>query len=64
MRARACGQPDRGPPAAAPSAGADSNDLVRQNAVHGEGVVLLRFPVRRLREDGGACGAQLGRLVA
>ncbi len=41
-----------------------ADDLVRQNAIHGEGVVLLRFPVRRLREEGGACGGELSRLVA
>ena len=41
-----------------------AEDVKRQNAVHGAGVVLLRFPVRRLREDGGACGEELRRLVA
>lgn len=40
------------------------DDLRRQNAIHGAGVVLLRFPVRRLREHGDACGAQLARLVS
>lgn len=39
-------------------------DLRRQNALLGTGLVLLRFPVRRLREEGGACAAELRRLVA
>jgi very-short-patch-repair endonuclease len=39
-------------------------DLVRQNALHGVGLVLLRFPVRRLRAEPGACGAELRVLVA
>ena len=34
-------------------------DLRRQNAVHGAGIRLLRFPVRRLRWDGDACGSEL-----
>ena len=38
-------------------------DLRRQNALHGEGLVLLRFPVRRLRMDEDACGAEMRRLV-
>jgi very-short-patch-repair endonuclease len=36
-------------------------DLIRQNAVHGTGLRLLRFPVRRLRWDGDACGAEMWR---
>ncbi|MGY1615890.1 hypothetical protein ACI797_04040 [Geodermatophilus sp. SYSU D00691] len=39
-------------------------DLKRQNALHGAGLVLLRFPVRRLRDEGPACGAEMQRLVA
>jgi very-short-patch-repair endonuclease len=39
-------------------------DLRRQNAIHGVGVVLLRFPVRRLRTEKNACGEELHRLVA
>ena len=39
-------------------------DLRRQNALHGAGLVLLRYPVRRLREEGEACGAEMRRLVA
>ncbi len=39
-------------------------DLVRQNAIHGEGVVLLRYPVLRLRQDGPACGEEMRRLIA
>lgn len=34
-------------------------DLVRQNAVMGAGVRLLRFPVLRLRRDGDRCGAEI-----
>jgi very-short-patch-repair endonuclease len=40
------------------------HDLRRQNALHGAGLVLLRYPVRRLREDGVACGEEMRRLVA
>lgn len=39
-------------------------DLRRQNAIHGAGVVLLRFPVRRLRADIRGCGEELRPLVA
>ena len=39
-------------------------DLRRQNAIHGEGVVLLRYPVLRLRSDGPTCGAEMRRLIA
>jgi very-short-patch-repair endonuclease len=41
-----------------------SADLRRQNALHGVGLVLLRFPVQRLRYDEDACGEEIGRLVA
>jgi very-short-patch-repair endonuclease len=34
-------------------------DLVRQNAVQGTGVRLMRFPVPRLRSEGYACGREL-----
>jgi very-short-patch-repair endonuclease len=40
-----------------------SRDLVRQNAIHGAGVVLLRFPVRRLRSDGESCARELRALL-
>jgi very-short-patch-repair endonuclease len=39
-------------------------DLRRQNAIHGSGVVLLRFPVRRLRIEPVGCGRELHALVA
>lgn len=39
-------------------------DLRRQNDVLSTGLVLLRFPVRRLRDEVVACGAELRRLVA
>ncbi len=39
-------------------------DLRRQNAIHGAGVVLLRYPVVRLRSDGAACGDEMRRLIA
>lgn len=39
-------------------------DLRRQNDVVATGLTLLRFPVRRLREESSACGAELWRLVA
>ena len=39
-------------------------DLQRQNAIHGEGVVLLRYPVVRLRAEAAACGDELRRLIA
>ena len=41
-----------------------SADLRRQNAIHGAGVVLLRFPVRRLRVEPEGCGRELSALVA
>jgi very-short-patch-repair endonuclease len=34
-------------------------DLRRQNAVHGQGIRLLRFPVRRLRWEEDACGSEI-----
>lgn len=40
-----------------------SADLVRQNAIHGAGIVLLRFPVRRLRGEQAACARELAALV-
>ncbi len=40
-----------------------AHDLVRQNAVLGEGLVLLRYPVRRLRETPDVCGAEIAALV-
>lgn len=39
-------------------------DLRRQNDIHGVGVVLLRFPVPRLRSESRACGEEIWRLVA
>ena len=39
-------------------------DLRRQNDLLSTGLALLRFPVRRLRDESSACGAQLRRLVA
>jgi hypothetical protein len=39
-------------------------DLRRQNAIHGAGVVLLRFPVRRLRQEPDGCGREMHALVA
>jgi very-short-patch-repair endonuclease len=39
-------------------------DLRRQNALHGAGLVVLRYPVRRLREESAACADELRRLVA
>jgi hypothetical protein len=41
-----------------------ARDLVRQNAIQGAGVFLLRFPVRRLRSAPADCGAELRPLVA
>jgi very-short-patch-repair endonuclease len=41
-----------------------ADDLRRQNALHGVGLVLLRFPVRRLRTDEEACGEEMRCLVA
>jgi very-short-patch-repair endonuclease len=35
------------------------SDLRRQNAVLGAGIRLLRFPVRRLRSEPSACGAEI-----
>ena len=40
------------------------DDLRRQNAIHGAGVLLLRFPVRRLRTEPVGCGRELYALVA
>lgn len=39
-------------------------DLRRQNALHGERLVLLRFSVRRLRAERRQCGVEIARLVA
>lgn len=39
-------------------------DLRRQNALHGAGLVVLRFPVRRLRSEGAACASEIQRLIA
>jgi len=39
-------------------------DLRRQNAIHGAGVVLLRFPVLRLRTEPDGCGEEMHALVA
>jgi very-short-patch-repair endonuclease len=39
-------------------------DLRRQNAIHGEGVRLFRFPVRRLRWTGDDCGLELQRALS
>lgn len=36
-----------------------SEDLVRQNAIHGARVVLLRFPPRRLRSMPARCGQEM-----
>ena len=41
-----------------------SRDLVRQNAIQSAGVLLMRFPVRRLRSAPRDCGAELRPLVA
>ncbi|GAB4081169.1 hypothetical protein GCU67_06275 [Modestobacter muralis] len=38
-------------------------DLRRQNALHGAGLVLLRFPVPRLRADRVSCGREIAALV-
>ena len=40
------------------------DDLRRQHALHAAGVVVLRYPVRRLREEPAACAEELRRLVA
>jgi hypothetical protein len=40
-----------------------SRDLRRQNAIHGAGIVLLRFPVRRLRDSPLPCGREIRALV-
>jgi hypothetical protein len=45
------------------SAGDWSRDLVRQNAIHGVGIRLMRFTVRRLRASPLACGLELRPLV-
>jgi very-short-patch-repair endonuclease len=39
-------------------------DLRRQNAIHAAGVVLLRFPVRRLRAEPIGCGREMYALVS
>lgn len=36
-----------------------SEDLIRQNVIHGAGIVLMRFPVRRLRTAPVRCGEEL-----
>jgi very-short-patch-repair endonuclease len=41
-----------------------ADDLIRQNALHGAGLVLLRFPVPRLRADRLGCGREIASLVA
>jgi very-short-patch-repair endonuclease len=41
-----------------------AQDIRRQNVLHGVGLVLLRFPVSRLRADRLACGRELAALVA
>ena len=41
-----------------------SKDLRRQNAIHGVGIVLLRFPIRRLRGAPGECGSEMQALLA
>ncbi len=41
-----------------------SHDLERQNAIHGVGLVLLRFPIRRLRSAQRACGEELRAALA
>jgi hypothetical protein len=46
------------------SAGDWQADLLRQNAIQGEGVTLYRYPVRRLRADPWGCGTEIGRYVA
>lgn len=38
-------------------------DLRRQNAVHSVDIRLLRFPVRRLRREGAACGEEIWRAL-
>ena len=38
-------------------------DLTRQNAVLATGLVLLRYPVRRLRSAPEACGREIGRAI-
>lgn len=38
-------------------------DLRRQNAIHGAGVTLFRFPVRRLRGEPLACGRELAHVL-
>jgi hypothetical protein len=40
-----------------------SKDLVRQNAIQGAGVVMLRFPIRRLRARPHDCGREIYALV-
>jgi hypothetical protein len=45
------------------SAGDWGSDLARQNAIHGAGVRLFRFPVRRLRAEPLICGRELLSVV-
>lgn len=40
-----------------------ARDLVRQNALLGTGLVLLRYPVRRLRSVPEVCGAEMRRVI-
>lgn len=40
-----------------------ADDLRRQNALHGAGLVLLRFPVSRLRGEGPACAREMVALI-
>ena len=40
-----------------------SRDLIRQNAIHGIGIRLMRFTVRRLRASPVACGLELRPLL-
>jgi very-short-patch-repair endonuclease len=40
-----------------------SKDLRRQNAIHGVGIVLLRFPIRRLRGAPVDCGTEMKALL-
>lgn len=39
-------------------------DLLRQNAIHGAGFVLLRYPVVRLRTEPQGCADEIRRLIA
>ena len=40
-----------------------AEDPRRQNALHGARLVLLRFPVTRLRREQLTCGREIGALV-